>query len=148
MEEAMKTVLGIVMIVCALSLAIAPVFTDCESHGKMLTTADGRSISMKCHWAGVAEVAAAIPLGIAGIFALRSRRKETLRMAGIVGAASGVMALLLPTLLIGVCANPMMICNLLMRPILLASGILAIAASIALFVTAREPELPAAQAVA
>ena len=85
----MKTVLGVVMIVCALVLAIAPVFTDCESHGKMLTTADGRSMSMKCHWAGVAEVAAAIPLGIAGIYALRSRRKETLRFAGIVGAASG-----------------------------------------------------------
>ena len=78
----MKTVLGVVMIVCALVLAIAPVFTDCESHGKMLTTADGRSVSMKCHWAGVAEVAAAIPLGLAGIYALRSRRKETLRFAG------------------------------------------------------------------
>ena len=39
----MKTVLGIVMIVSALVLAIAPVFTDCESPGKMLTTADGRS---------------------------------------------------------------------------------------------------------
>jgi len=148
MEEAMKTVLGIVMIVCALALAIAPVFTDCESAGKMVTTADGRSISMKCHWAGVAEVAAAIPLGLAGIYALRSRRKETLRFAGIVGAASGAMAILLPTLLIGVCANPMMICNLLMRPILLASGVLAVAASIALFVTAREPELPAAEAAA
>ena len=37
---------------------------------------------MKCHWAGVAEVAAAIPLGLAGIYALRSRRKETLRFAG------------------------------------------------------------------
>ncbi len=40
----MKTVLGVVMIVCALVLAIAPVFTDCESHGKMLTTADGQEL--------------------------------------------------------------------------------------------------------
>ena len=144
----MKTVLGIVMIVCALGLAIAPAFTDCESAGKMLTTADGRSVSMKCHWTGVAEVAAAIPLGIAGIFALRSRRKETLRFAAIIGVASGLMAILLPTLLIGTCGSPMMICNLLMRPILLASGIVAIVASIALFVTAREPELPAAQVAA
>ena len=144
----MNKFLGVAMILLAVALAVAPVFTDCESHGKMLTTADGRSISMKCHWAGVAEVAAAIPLAIAGIFALRSRRKETLRMAGIVGAASGAMAILLPTLLIGVCANPMMICNVLMQPILLASGILAIVASIALFVTAREPELPAAPAAA
>ena len=145
----MKTVLGIVMIVCALGLAIAPVFTDCESAGKMLTTADGRSVSMTCHWAGVAEVAAAIPLGIAGIFALRSRRKETLRFAAIIGVASGLMAILLPTLLIGTCGNAMMICNVLMRPILLASGLVAIAASIALFFTAKESEAPApAQAAA
>ena len=56
---------------------------------------------MKCHWAGVAEVAAAIPLALAGIYALRSRRKETLRFAGLVGAVSGLMAILLPTVLIG-----------------------------------------------
>ena len=144
----MNKFLGVAMILLAVALAAAPIFTDCESHGKMLTTADGRSVSMKCHWAGVAEVAAAIPLGIAGIFALRSRRKETLRFAGVVGAVSGLMAILLPTLLIGTCGNAEMICNLLMRPILLASGILAIVASIALFVTARDPELPAAQAAA
>jgi MFS family permease len=144
----MKAVLGVVMIVTALVLAIVPVFTDCESQGKMLTTADGRSVSMKCHWTGIAEVAPAIPLAIAGIYALRSRRKETTRFAGIIGAVSGLLAILLPTLLIGVCGNPMMTCNLLMRPILLAAGILAIVASVALFAIAREPELPVGQASA
>jgi hypothetical protein len=144
----MRTVLGVVMILLALVLAIAPIFTDCESQGKMLTTADGRSVSMKCHWTGIAEVAAAVPLGIAGIYALIGRRKETLRFAAIVGAVSGLMAILLPTVLIGTCGNPAMTCNLLMRPTVLASGILAIAASITLFVIAREPELPAAGAAA
>jgi hypothetical protein len=134
------------MILSALALAIAPVFTDCESTGKMLTTADGRNVSMKCHWTGVAEIAAAVPLGIAGVYTLFGRRKETLRFAAIVGAASGLMAILLPTVLIGTCMNAAMTCNVLMRPILLASGILAIAASVALFFVAREPELPAAQA--
>jgi len=144
----MNKFLGGVMILMALVLIVAPVFTDCQSDGKFLTTADGRTVSMKCHWAGVAEVAAAVPLGLAGIYALRNRRKETTRFAAIVGAASGAMAILLPTLLIGTCANAAMICNVLMRPILLASGTLAIVASIALFVLAREPELPTAQAVA
>ena len=101
---------------------------------------------MKCHWTGIAEIAAAIPLGIAGIYALRGRRKETTRLAAIVGAASGLMGILLPAVLIGTCGNPTMTCNLLMRPIVLASGILAIVASAALFIIAREPELPAAQA--
>ncbi len=47
------------------------------------------------------------------------------------------MAILLPTLLIGTCGNPTMICNLLMRPALLASGIVAMAASAGLFFVAR-----------
>jgi len=143
----MKTVLGLVMIVAALVLAIAPAFTDCESAGKMLTTADGRSVSMKCHWAGVAEVAAAIPLGIAGIFALRSRRKETIRFAAIIGVAAGAMAVLLPTALIGTCGNAMMLCNVLMKPIELSAGIIAMVASAALFFVARDQEVTAAPAV-
>ncbi|MCL7453706.1 MAG: DUF4418 family protein [Anaerolineae bacterium] len=144
----MNKFLGVIMILTALVLAIAPVFTDCESQGKMLTTADGRSVSMKCHWAGIAEIAAAIPLGIAGIYALRGRRKETLRLAGIVGAASGLMAILLATELIGTCGNPAMTCNVLMRPIVLFSGTLGIVASIALFFVAREPEPPPTVAAA
>jgi len=144
----MKTILGVVMVLMALVLAIAPAFTDCESHGKMVTTADGRSISMKCHWAGIAEVAAAIPLGLAGMSVLRGRRKETTQFASVVGVAAGATAILLPTLLIGTCGNPMMVCNLLMRPILLGSGIVAILASAALFFVAQEPELPAIPAVA
>jgi len=144
----MKTILGVVMVLMALVLAIAPAFTDCESHGKMVTTADGRSISMKCHWAGIAEVAAAIPLGLAGMSVLRGRRKETTQFASVVGVAAGAMAILLPTVLIGTCGNPMMVCNLLMRPILLGSGIVAILASAALFFVAQEPELPAIPAVA
>jgi hypothetical protein len=148
MEVLMNKVLGGVMILMALVLAVAPIFTDCQSQGKMLTTADARTVSMKCHWAGIAEVAAAVTLGLAGIYALRNKRKETTRFAGLVGIASGVMAILLPTLLIGTCANASMICNVLMRPILLASGTIAIVASIALFALAREPEPPTATAAA
>lgn len=144
----MKKILGVTMVVLALALAIAPVFTDCESHGKMLTTADGRLVSMKCHWTGIAEIAAAVPLGVAGIYTLTGRRRETTRFAAVVGAASGTLAILLPTVLIGTCMSPSMICNLLMRPILLATGTLAILATVILFAVAREPEATATQAVA
>jgi hypothetical protein len=58
------------------------------------------------------------------------------------------MAILFPTLLIGVCAMPSMICNMVMRPTLIAAGTIAIAASIALFVSAREPASPMAGAAA
>jgi hypothetical protein len=44
--------------------------------------------------------------------------------------------------------NAAMNCNVVMRPILLAAGILAVVASVALFIIAREPEQPAAPAAA
>jgi hypothetical protein len=139
----MKKFLGVTMIVLALTLAIAPAFTDCQSTGKTVTTVAGTSIPMKCHWAGIAEIGAAVPLAVAGIYALRSRRKDTTRFAGILGATSSAVAILLPTVLIGTCASPTMSCNLLMRPILLSAGILAAVASVALFVSARDHQ-PAA----
>jgi len=144
----MNKALSVAMVLFALVLAVAPIFTDCESHGKLLATADGHNVSMKCHWAGIAEIAAAVPLGVAGIAGLRARRRETARLAGIVGASSAAMALLIPTVLIGTCANPMMACNLLMKPTLLAAGILALLASLALIVLAREPEASFAGAAA
>ncbi len=140
----MKKVLGTIMIILALVLAIAPIFTDCESQGKTLTTAQGKTVSMKCHWTGIAEIASAVPLGLAGIFAIGSKRKETLRFAAIVGLASAVVSLLLPTVLIGTCGSETMYCNLAMKPILLAAGILAAVASVLLFIGARDQEVPEA----
>ena len=135
----MNKVLAIVMIAMALTLAVAPVFSDCQSQGRALTLADGRTVAMKCHWAGIAAIGAAVPLALAGLYALlRKGRKEATRLAATVGVASGAMGILFPTLLIGVCANPSMMCNLVMRPTLIAAGTIAIAASIALFVSAQE----------
>ncbi len=144
----MNRFLGVVMILMALTMAIAPIFTDCASQGKALTLQDGRNVPMKCHWAGVAAVGAAAPLGLAGIFALRRSSKATLRQASIMGVAAGGMGILFPTALIGVCGNPMMICNMIMRPTLVAAGTLAIAASLALFVLARETTFTAMEAAA
>lgn len=140
----MNRFLGVVMILMALTLAIAPVFSDCQSQGRALTLQDGRTVPMKCHWAGLAAIGAAVPLGVAGILALRRGRSEALRQTGIVGAFSGLTGILFPTLLIGVCGNPTMMCNMVMRPTLIAAGTLAMAAGIALFVMAREPGLKAA----
>ncbi|HNS50809.1 MAG TPA: DUF4418 family protein [Anaerolineae bacterium] len=140
----MVKVVGVLMVVLALVLAIVPGFTDCESQGKVLTTAQGKAVSMKCHWTGRAEIAAAIPLGLAGVFAVAGRRRETKRFAAVVGAASGILAILFATTLIGTCASASMYCNVAMKPVILAAGILAIAVSAVLFVLAREEPSTAA----
>jgi hypothetical protein len=117
----MKTAAGL-MIVLALLIGIVPQFTSCESRGRHLALADGREIPMKCHWTGQAEVALAVPLVAAGLSLARARRKETLRMVSAIGAVLGLFVILLPTTLVGVCANPDMICNSIMRPSLILMG--------------------------
>lgn len=141
----MSKVLGAIMIILALVLAIVPIFSDCLSQGRSLTLQNGKQVPMKCHWSGLAEIGAAVPLALAGVLALATRRKETKRAAALVGAAAGVLAILFPTVLIGVCSTAM-VCNLVMRPILITAGILAIVASIALFVFARDAQTEAPSA--
>ncbi len=141
----MNRFLNAVMVLMAITLAVAPIFTDCQSHGKFLTTADGRTVSMKCHWTGVAEVAAAVPLFLAGIFGLRNQHRETKRFSSLMGTASSLVAILIPTVLIGTCANEMMICNILMRPILLSAGIIGIVVSLAIFILDLKPLYTIAQ---
>ncbi len=105
----MNKVMGASLIVLALVIAIVPAFTDCLSQGRALTTTTGATVPMKCHWTGIAEIGIAVPMVLSGVFNLRKQRKGTSRMLATIGAASGVMAILFPTLLIGVCANPTMI---------------------------------------
>src|SRR5574342_68318 len=64
----MKKSMGILIIVLALVIGIVPLFTDCLANGRSLTTADGRSVPMKCHWTAIAEIGMAVPLALVGIF--------------------------------------------------------------------------------
>ncbi|MEJ2210495.1 MAG: DUF4418 family protein [Anaerolineae bacterium] len=126
----MKAIGGI-LVVLALVLGIVPLFSDCHSQGSDITLANGATIPMKCHWTGRAELAVAGPLLFVGGLATVSRRKRVLRTGMAFGLILGTFALLLPTTLIGVCENPEMICNMVMKPTLIFAGLLAGGASLA-----------------
>lgn len=110
------------MIVLALVIGIVPQFTSCESQGSSLTLANGRQIPMRCHWTARAEVAVAAPLLVTGLMLAFSKRRETQRMLSGLGVLSGILVILLPTVLVGVCANPEMLCNAIMKPTLILTG--------------------------
>ena len=134
-------VFGVVLIVLALVAGIAPMFSDCQSQGRALEVAGGKTVAMKCHWAGVGEQVAAFPLAVLGIVGVASRRKETWRVMSIMGGVLGILIVLLPTQLIGVCANPDMICNLVMRPVLTLAGGLTVAVSLVGLILSRGRDL-------
>jgi hypothetical protein len=134
----MKKILGGLLIVLGPVIAIVPMFTDCLSQGRQLATTTGMMVPMKCHWTAVASIGVGIILGLVGIFSLFSKRNETFRTLSGIGGATGALAIAFPTVLIGVCANPMMMCNMVEKPTLIASGILAIAASAVIFGVSRK----------
>jgi hypothetical protein len=127
----MKT-LAILLVVLAVFISVIPQLTECQLHGHFMTLQNGRQVPMKCHWTARAELALGIPLLGVGTTMFFSRRKETQRFLGIIGAILGIFVILLPTAgLIGVCENPEMLCTTVMKPALILMGVLVTGASLA-----------------
>jgi hypothetical protein len=135
---------AVILIILALIVGIVPQFTDCLAQGRAIELPNGNSLPMKCHWTRQAEVAVALPLLAVGVLMLLSRRRSTLRILAAVALVLGVSAILIPATLIGVCASAEMICNMLMRPILLFAGILIVATSVVALVYLRGEDPDAA----
>ena len=143
----MKTI-GIIFVVLALAIGVVPQFTNCSAQGRSLELANGRTTPMKCYWTAQAELAVAGPLLLVGGLVIFNRRKETQRTLSMAGALLGVFAILLPTSLIGVCASDEMLCNILMKPTLVFSGVAVVTAGLlGLVLVGREqPRLFASKA--
>jgi hypothetical protein len=71
----------------------------------------------------------AVPLLVLGILFLVNNNKLVIRSLSILGIVLGILIFLIPTTLIGVCASAEMLCNSVMRPILILCGILVVVAS-------------------
>jgi hypothetical protein len=128
--------MGFILIGLALIIGIVPLLTDCLSQGRMLTTDTGKTVPMKCHWSAIAEIAPAVGLGLVGVFNIFSKKKETYTTINMLGIALGALVIAFPTFLIGVCASNMMICNMIMRPTLLAAGTLSIVTCAVILISA------------
>jgi uncharacterized membrane protein len=135
----MKVAAAAIMIL-AVALAVVPMFTDCHSAGRALTLEGGRQIPMKCHWTGRAELGLALPLFVVGLMLAFAKYKETRRTLGITGITLGLVAILLPTVLIGVCMKPDMPCVSAMQPALILAGVLTIGIGLAVMVRSWGPE--------
>lgn len=133
----MNKSMGVLMFVLALVIGLVPLFTDCQAYGRAITTAAGGKVAMKCHWTASAEIGLALPLALIGVFNFISKRKETLLALNLISLVLGALVIAFPTVLIGVCANAAMPCNMIEKPVLLLSGILVIGAGLTVLVNVR-----------
>ncbi len=116
-------IIAIVLMVSALVLIFVPSFYTCAAHGKAIQLPSGKSIPMKCLWTARAEIGLGVLLLAVGAFLFMSRKLESRRFLSILALILGILIILLPTALIGVCVNPDMPCVVFMKPILLLIGV-------------------------
>ncbi len=126
-------IIALLLIVSGIATIFIPSFYSCAAHGKSIQLPGGKNIQMKCFWTARAEIAMGILLLVTGVFLFMSRNFESRRFLSVLAIMLAVLIILFPTTLIGVCANPDMLCALLMKPILLligaVAGVLGIAAT-------------------
>ena len=91
------------------------------------TAATTQPTPMRCYWTARAAIGVALPLAAAGVLLFFSRRKETRRALALLVAVLGVVTMLLPTVLIGVCQQSSASCRTTMRPSWWRAGGLTIA---------------------
>jgi len=120
-------IIGFLIMALAVLIAVVPIFYNCQHDGKALTLVNGMKVPMKCFWTAMAAIATAVPLFLIGLLQTVSRQKETRRALGAVGGVLGIMAIALPTVLIGVCIHPDASCNLVMKPALIFMGVVTLA---------------------
>ncbi|MBR4493617.1 MAG: DUF4418 family protein [Clostridiales bacterium] len=113
---------GIAIAVLGLLVALIPsvIFKVCPA----------MEMVMKCHWTGRVEVALGIASLILGALVAVSREKAFSAAASVASAINGVLVILVPTVVIGVCGSPDMNCNAATRPALIIAGAFIIAAGI------------------
>jgi hypothetical protein len=135
---------AILIIILAILIGVLPLFFNCQHDGKMLTLENGKQIPMKCYWTARVSIALAVILLAVGVFLGINKNPETLRALKILGIIIGVIVILLPTSIIGVCSHPGASCNLVMKPALIFMGSLVVVINLIGLVTSlTKKELPA-----
>lgn len=111
-----KYVVGALLLVLGLLIAIGPqkVFPVCEFNPEK---------PMKCNWMGKAEIGVGAVIALIGVLQMVMDHAKVRMGLSMAAVPMGLLTLLLPTKLIGVCMNVHMRCVTLTRPALLMLGI-------------------------
>jgi hypothetical protein len=126
-------ILGAVLIALGILVVVTPwyIFPVCEMYGQYTTTSAGTKMVMPCGYTARAETGVVAPMLIlAGAMLPMSKTRESRRAIGIFGVGLGALVWLLPTYIIGMCANPEHSCRVGTLPALVLLGSATIAVSL------------------
>ena len=110
-------VTGIVIAILGLITALIPTVIL-----KVCDAMDGKF--MKCHWTSQTEVAIGIATLVLGLLVILAKEKAAAAAYAVASAINGVLVILIPTVVIGVCGSAEMRCNSGTKPALIIAGAL------------------------
>ncbi|MGD0817621.1 MAG: DUF4418 family protein [Methanomassiliicoccales archaeon] len=125
-------IIGVVLIILGILIAVGPwtIFPVCNN---------GDS-TMACHYTAEAEIIVGSLVALLGLVLIIVNSAEAKIVVGIIGIASGIWTILVPTVLIGVCASDMMNCVKESKPALIALGAVTILVSLVLIMLVRKKD--------
>jgi hypothetical protein len=120
--------IGALLIILGILIALVPwiIFPVCEVHGDYMTTAAGGKVPMTCGWTARAETGVGALLVVVGCLLIARNTPETRQAVGVFAIALGVLVLLFPTVLIGMCKVATHPCRLSTLPALELLGAIVI----------------------
>ncbi|MEI6292246.1 MAG: DUF4418 family protein [Methanomicrobiales archaeon] len=129
-----KLVTGIGALLVLLGIVVALtswiIFPVCEIHGLYTETKTGTKLPMPCGYTARAETGMGAIIIVAGALLIARSSRETRQAVGVFSVATGVLVILFPTLLIGMCKLADHPCRQLTLPVLEVLGIFVIVVGI------------------
>lgn len=113
---------GIVAIALGGLIALIPILIFPVCNG-MFELSNGKSLFMKCHWTAMAELLVGILIIFDGILMVGFKKHETRIALSIMLFLLGLTALLMSTVMIGMCETPTMPCRVGTGPALIVVSI-------------------------
>jgi drug/metabolite transporter (DMT)-like permease len=97
--------LGILLVLLGVLIILSPwvIFPVCEMHGLFVETKAGMQLPMPCGYTARAETGIGALIAVAGGLLVARRTTETRQAVGIFSTAAGLLVILYPTILIGMC---------------------------------------------
>jgi hypothetical protein len=97
--------IGALLVLLGIIIILTPwiIFPVCEMHGMYMVLQSGVKMPMPCGWTARAETGVGALIAVAGGLLIARRTPETKQAVGVFSIAAGVLVILLPTVLIGMC---------------------------------------------
>ena len=127
-SDKMISGIGALLVLLGIIVALTSwfIFPVCEMHGLFVESKTGMKFPMPCGYTARAETGIGALIVVTGGLLIARRTPETRQAAGVFSVATGVLVILYPTFLIGMCKLADHPCRQLTLPALEILGIIII----------------------